>query len=50
MSLLEHLILGVNRFEVEDVCLLSDFLRRNEHDDATLGETLKYLDGFSQLF
>ena len=50
MSLLEHLILSVHRFKVEYVCLLGHLLCRNKHDDATLGEPLKYLDGLSQLF
>ena len=50
MGLLEHLILCVDCFKVEDVRLLGDFLRRNEHDDATLWESLEYLDGLSQLF
>lgn len=50
MSLLEHLIFRVNRFEVEDVCLFGNLLSRNEYDDATLGEPLEYLDGLSKLF
>jgi hypothetical protein len=50
MSLLEHLILSVHRFKVEYVCLLGHLLCRNKHDDATLGEPLKHLDGLSQLF
>lgn len=50
MSLLEHLILSVNRFEVEDVCLFGHFLSSNEYDNATLGKPLEYLDGLSKLF
>jgi hypothetical protein len=50
MSLLEHLILRVNRFKVEDMCLLGHLLRRYQDDDATLREPLKYLDGLSKLF
>jgi hypothetical protein len=50
MSLLEHLKLRVHRFKVENLCLLCHFIRSNKHDDATLGEPLKYLDGLSQHF
>ena len=50
MSLLEHLVLRVNSFKVEYVCLLGHLLRRYQDDYATLGEPFKYLDGLSQLF
>lgn len=50
MSLLEHLIFRVNRFKVEDMCLLGHLLSRYQDDDAALREPLKYLDGLSQLF